>query len=387
MGLAVGDNGVAIEQRLMSSSKLIESRMNKTNQLASGIVLFVAFSTVEGADLLQSTVVEFPSDRPVGRYVLVDRGTTWQQVDTGRDLAKRLRPAQNRVSIPAEKHIMLALMGQRSNGKKPLLEPLDQLHESQLLSVTFVFCNLVPEDIERLKRHQQLKMFATTLSKMNDVGLAAVCSSAGQLESLSVPETQITNKGLAAVSQLSNLQQLNIYGTGVTEAGLIHLKTLRHLQELDLGLTRTDGSGLQHLKPLTQLRKLTLWKTNVHDDDLVHLETLLHLERLDLKESNVTDAGLPSLASLKKLKFLDLSYNRVTDAGLDHLKHLDQLESLLLLGTGVSDSGAKQLKLAIPTLKITLVDGPNLKALGAEAIRQNDIKRRKDLDKYFESWE
>jgi len=50
-------------------------------------------------------------------------------------------------------------------------------------------------------------------------------------------------------------------------------------------------------------------------------------------------------------------------------------------------TGARQLKLAIPKLKITLVDEPNLKALGAEAIRQNGIQHRKDLDKYFESWE
>ena len=358
--------------------------MSKIKQAASGIVLFVAFNTVVAAEL---TVVEFPADHPVGKYAFVNKDTTWQQVDSDRTLAKRFKPAQNQVSIPAEKHIILLLMGQRSNGKRPLLEPLDQLNQTQLLSVTFGFSNPIPEDMERLKRHQQLKIFATTLSKMNDDGLAAVCKSAGQLEYLSIPETEITNKGLARVALMSSLEKLNIYGTGVTEEGVVHLKGLTRLRELNLGLTRTNGSGLRHLSGLIQLRALSLGKTNVQDDDLVHLKALRNLERLSLSESNVTDAGLASLATLRNMKSLDLSSNRVTDAGLDHLKHLDRLELLVLLGTSVSDNGAKQLELAIPKLQIVLADEVNLKAFGPEVIRKNAVEHRKRLDKYFESWE
>lgn len=165
-------------------------------------------------------------------YALVEKETTWQQVGSDRNIAKQFRPAQGRVSIPSDKRIVLGLRGRRSKGKTPALELIDQIDESQLLSLTCVFSDHIPEELQRLKRRTELKMFATTLSKMNDDGLGVVCKSAEQLECLSTPETGITDNGIVSVGKLSGLRMLNVYGTSVTEKGLRHLQKLTNCGSL-----------------------------------------------------------------------------------------------------------------------------------------------------------
>ena len=361
--------------------------MNQPMHCATVITFAMACFAAAAAAAEPSSVLQFRANRSMDRYTLVDQHRTWQKIDSDTEFAEQLRPAQGQIAIPSDQRIVLALMGQREKGKRPLLDPMDQLNDSQLLYITFLVCNLVAEDMERLDRHKQLKKFATILSRIDDEGIAAVCKSIEHLESLSIPESQITDNAVASISQLNRLRQLNLYGTRVTEAGLVYLKNLKQLQDLDLALTRVKGTGLQHLTALTKLRKLSLRKTNTRDDDLAHLQSLTNLERLDLKSTNMSDVGVRHLTSLKQLKYLDLSYNRITDASLKTLQQLKQLESLTLQGTGVSEAGVSQLNIASPDLNVTLGDETNRKALGAETVRQNNIKYRRELDEYFKSWD
>jgi hypothetical protein len=50
---------------------------------------------------------------------------------------------------------------------------------------------------------------------------------------------------------------------------------------------------------------------------------------------------------------LDLQHSGVTDKGLEQLERLSSLKQLWLSGTVVTDAGMKQLREAIPNLKVT----------------------------------
>jgi hypothetical protein len=198
-----------------------------------------------------------------------------------------------------------------------------------------------------------------------------------QLERFEVPGSRLTGDGLIKLRSLSRLRQLNVSDTLIVDADLIHLASLTRLEELDLSKNDLTDAGITHLKNLTSLKSLLLDHNPITGSGLVILKTFPHLEELDLSETSVTDSGLKHLAgstSLRKLSLgcaaitdaglahlkglsnlaeLDLSITRVTDAGLVHLKGLPKLSVLHLYGTDVTFDGEKELKLALPGLKIT----------------------------------
>jgi hypothetical protein len=116
--------------------------------------------------------------------------------------------------------------------------------------------------------------------------------------------------------------------TNITDPSLAHLKNLKTLEWLDLKGTKVSDAGLVYLKDLNQLRVLLLNGTKVSDAGLVHLN------------------------NLNQLRCLSLNGTKVSDAGLVHFKELKTLEWLDLRGTKVSDAGIKQLKKALPKVKI-----------------------------------
>lgn len=71
-------------------------------------------------------------------------------------------------------------------------------------------------------------------SNMDDAMLAAVAKDMPHLNRLYLEQTAITDKGLAALSNLQYLEYLNLYKTQVTDAGLARLQKLPQLRSLYL---------------------------------------------------------------------------------------------------------------------------------------------------------
>jgi len=103
--------------------------------------------------------------------------------------------------------------------------------------------------------------------------------------------------------------------TKVTDAGLKELASLPELQELNLRNTAVTGAGMKDLKGLKKLVKVVLADTQVADAELRDLKELQTVQSLDLTNTWITDAGLRDLKDLKGLKELTLTGTLVTPAG------------------------------------------------------------------------
>ena len=88
-------------------------------------------------------------------------------------------------------------------------------------------------------------------------------------------KTQVTDKGLACLSRLTNLTQLELQGALITDAGLAHLRTLTELQWLNLQNTQVTDAGLTFLRTLTELEVLNLRRTQVTDEGFKKLQQAL----------------------------------------------------------------------------------------------------------------
>ena len=151
------------------------------------------------------------------------------------------------------------------------------------------------------------------------------------------------------MSELKNLQCLSLDHSGWTTAGL---KELEHLQRLNLGPIRVNGTMAKEFKEFKSLQILE--DIYVQEDaELKSLEGLESLKVLHLAGNGVTDAGIKKLKELKNLHTIWLMRTPVTDAGLKELKELKNLQTLFVLASPkVTDSGLKELKAALPEIRI-----------------------------------
>ena len=68
--------------------------------------------------------------------------------------------------------------------------------------------------------------------------------------------TQVTDAGLAHLTQLSGLTKLNLDQTSVSDAGLVHIGKLTGLKSLVLSATQITDDGVSHLFTLKELEDL-----------------------------------------------------------------------------------------------------------------------------------
>ncbi|MEM8946508.1 MAG: c-type cytochrome domain-containing protein [Planctomycetota bacterium] len=99
-----------------------------------------------------------------------------------------------------------------------------------------------------------------------DTDLVPLAAAAPQIYSLNLAKAQISDEGLAAISQLENLTKLHLEKSSVADSGLKHLSGLHSLQYLNLYGTQVSDAGLKQLGGLKNLRKLYLWQTGASYD-------------------------------------------------------------------------------------------------------------------------
>jgi len=182
------------------------------------------------------------------------------------------------------------------------------------------------------------------------------------LKGLYLSDTQVSN--LEPIKGLSSLQELNLSGTQVS-----NLEPIKRLVNLEnLYLTKTKVNDLELIKGLSSLLSLSLMDMKVSDFEPI--KVLRSLERLWLTRTSVSDIGL--LSGLNNLKELYLSGTQVRDlepikrlgslqrlsisdtqvSNLEPIKELRSMKELWLNNTQVSDEQVKELKKALPELKI-----------------------------------
>jgi Leucine-rich repeat (LRR) protein len=177
-------------------------------------------------------------------------------------------------------------------------------------------------------------------------------------------KSDVTDKGLEYLKELTGMEDLKLSGTKYTEKGLANLKTLTKLKKLELAVPDT-GEGLAFLKECKELKYLRLIGTKITDEGFANLKELKSLEELNLSDTSLDDMAIGNLAGLTDLKKLIISRTKITGGSVATIKELKGLEELYaskpgskLVGKklvttkeGLDDKAAAEIKKALTNLK------------------------------------
>lgn len=164
------------------------------------------------------------------------------------------------------------------------------------------------------------------------------------LRSLDLVYCPVDDKGMLQLQGLTSLEELLLRDALISDSGLASIASLENLKALDL-----SGTALPLLKLLPKLRELSvggqqrtdsgLWSVNVSDFNLGNIADLSELKVLDLSGTGISDRGVAQLAQLKKLESLDLSRTKTTSKGVAALAGILSLRYLKLgQSTNIDDS-------------------------------------------------
>jgi Leucine-rich repeat (LRR) protein len=199
--------------------------------------------------------------------------------------------------------------------------------------------------------------FAFTLvlnsTEVTDDGLAAL-SQLTNLTGLCLSEA--TDRGLRELGKLKSLSFLFVDGVAVTDAGATAIRELKALKHLHLSDTSISDKGLKKLAQTGKLRHLGLCGPNVTDDTIVAIKGSHGLRSLWLNGTpRVTDAGLRELRDMPNLTELHLSEDCVEEQDgkwiqrdmqwhIRRLKDIPHLRTFRLVADHLTDAKCAELE-------------------------------------------
>lgn len=193
------------------------------------------------------------------------------------------------------------------------LKTLEELTFSYTYLQTIKFKD---EGVKELKPlADRLKLLSLENTDVSGRHLAALKN----LESLDLISCPVTDEGVEQIRGLTKLRRLLLRDALISDAGMQSLSKLVNLEHLDLGGTQISDVGIKHLRGMTQLRKLNLLGADLTDAGLVHLGEMNLLEELNFYGTKISNVGIDALKKLENLRHLDLRYTRASQAGVDSL--------------------------------------------------------------------
>jgi eukaryotic-like serine/threonine-protein kinase len=236
----------------------------------------------------------------------------------------------------------------KNSALKTISESLPDLTALKLEST-----QLTDEGLACLSNFRKLSRLSLSFSpRITDKGLKYVAG-LKNLKWLNLNGTEVTDQGLKTLSSLQGLEQIFFWHTRVTDAGMEQLNKIRSLKVLHLTHTAVSDAGLARLLGLEKLIDLKVRDTKITDDGLKLLKNFKHLERLSLQDLPITDEGLSALGDLPALSELDLSATVITDAGLKQLAAMKSLRQLYLKDCRSTTTAALEaLKKAMPACRV-----------------------------------
>ena len=172
-----------------------------------------------------------------------------------------------------------------------------------------------------------------------------------QLVVLAVPQTAVTDAGMADIAPLTDLERLILHNTQIGDAGLARLQGLTKLRSLEVYNTPLTDTALETIAGFTALELLQLTGTRVTDVGISRLAPLKQLRHLSVSGTGVSDAALSAIVAVP-LDWLSLNNTQITDAGLEHLAESTTLSELHITQTSVTDAGVQRLRESRPALRI-----------------------------------
>lgn len=105
--------------------------------------------------------------------------------------------------------------------------------------------------------------FPSSRDQVTDQTVVALEPLAGQLVSLDLSGTSVTDGVSASLAKFTNLDTLHLENTAVGDAAVAALDDMPYLEYLNLHSTKVTDASLKSLESATSLQKLYLWQTAV----------------------------------------------------------------------------------------------------------------------------
>jgi Leucine-rich repeat (LRR) protein len=107
---------------------------------------------------------------------------------------------------------------------------------------------------------------------IDDIGVQGFIGiNRGNMNTLELSNTRITDRALDPISRLGRLSFLNISHTAITDAGIAKLANVPELNHLNLSNTNVTGEGFRNWKSPSRLTSLILDGTAIEDSSVCHL--------------------------------------------------------------------------------------------------------------------
>lgn len=308
----------------------------------------------------EAYVLRFPADRSMGTLVDLDRPRDknrqlpdwWMWNGYPRSPAREFADARGEVRVQIGQRVGLIVT---PRGADDDLRALTNLPSGSVELLAFNTKAPPPGDtgMSSICAIPGLKTLLLEKSNISNAGLALL-TNAASLERLIIIDEDLNATGLRQVVKVKSLKGLRVHCKVITAANLADFSQVDHIEELILG-GDLQGEGLSHLKRLPALWRLHIGTAECCAAGLPHLAALPALTCLSFNDLN--PKGLVALPPMPKLKELRIQYKggtfqpqhlaslagypqletlrlsgRYTDNGLAHLKSLKQLKHLGLHG-------------------------------------------------------
>jgi hypothetical protein len=139
--------------------------------------------------------------------------------------------------------------------------------------------------------------------------------------SVGIMNGRATDETLKLIGRIPSIRSVSLKGGNVTNRGVAYLSDLSDLHALGLWKTRVGDGGLQCLLAHRHLKSLVLDETDITDQDLAYLRAMTDMEEwLGLTDTRISDVGLENLVGMKRLRSLNLLRTKATADGVRKLK-------------------------------------------------------------------
>lgn len=191
-------------------------------------------------------------------------------------------------------------------------------------------------------------------SSLNDAAMEAMCN-ATTLRRMYMNDTAITDRGLNAFRKLELLEELNLSGCNVTCEGFLGVvkgKGLKNLTKMIVQRTPLNDKGVAAISGMTQLEELNIAELSGMSD--AHFMKLVggkkNLKSLIMHTNpGVSNQGISVLKNMTELEFIDLSKNpQINNGCLLAFAKMKNLRRIVYGDTGITAEAVKQLTANMP---------------------------------------
>ncbi|HDV5785707.1 TPA: hypothetical protein RJD83_002685 [Legionella pneumophila] len=238
-----------------------------------------------------------------------------------------------------------------SIGGNSRLEPgsLESLtHIQSLLILTLVYKSLASDNIDVLANTSVVNLELINTQAADEV--ASKLSANPRLQDVAFYNTDLTDKGVAAIVMMPSLEYLRIstdehHANYLSDEAVITIaRQNSNLHQVTLGGNPIGEKGAEALSQNQSFSDLTLRNNGLTDEAACILAKNTTLRQLELSNQQIGNIGATALAQNDQIKVIDLNHNQISDEGALTFLNNTSLKFLDLTYNNIGKRGIEALK-------------------------------------------